>query len=172
MISTQQLSLEIKEKGEILKRLAFKFTKDPEEINELVQDTFARSLRFFDRYFDNPKLIAWLYVIMRNSYINNYRRNQKKVLFAHHQALHYKNEDCSVTSSNNGSGYSFLSTDVKTVLQRYPPSYYQLFLNYTEGYKYRELAEKYGLPEGTVKTRIHHMRKQLQKQLHSYRYNR
>lgn len=165
MITSQQLTLEMKEKGEILKRLAFKFTKDPEEIQEFVQQTFVLSLKCSDNYINNPKLVAWLYVIMKNSYINIYRNNQKRIKFEKYQSSNYRNEGCTEPSSINEAGYKFLFSDMKSLLKKYPPCYNNLFESYIEGYKYRELAEKYGLPEGTVKTRIYHMRKLLQKNL-------
>lgn len=168
-MTSKDLTFAIQENRPILKSLAFKFTKDPEEIQELVQETLALSLKFCDKYFNNPRLVAWLYVIMKNVYINGYRRTQKKVRYENFQMNGFKVEGCSEPSTQNLADKSFLEKDVKNLLSKYPPVYYELFMSYTEGYKYRELSEIYALPEGTVKTRIHHMRKYLQRQLAVYR---
>ena len=62
-------------------------------------------------------------------------------------------------------------SDIKRALNKLPADYQVLFMRYTEGYKYRELSEEFGMPEGTIKTRIHFIRKTLQKQLAVYRQN-
>lgn len=168
-MTNEDLTCAIQKNAPILKSIALKFTKDPEEIQELVQETLALSLKFYEKYFNNPRLVAWLYVIMKNVYINGYRRNQKRVRYENFQVCGFKEDGCMEPSTQNLADKSFLEKDVKTLLSKYPEEYYDLFLHYTEGYKYRELSEIYSLPEGTVKTRIHHMRKYLQKQLAVYR---
>ncbi|TDS11734.1 RNA polymerase sigma factor [Sphingobacterium paludis] len=168
-MTSKDLTSAIQQNAPILKSIALKFTKDPEEIQELVQETLALSLKFYEKYFNNPRLVAWLYVIMKNVYINGYRRHQKRVRYENFQVSGFKEDGCMEPSTENLADKSFLEKDVKTLLSKYPGEYYALFLSYTEGYKYRELSEIYSLPEGTVKTRIHHMRKYLQKQLAVYR---
>jgi len=169
IMTNAQLSSIIRENEPILQSLAYKFTKDWEEVQELVQETFASSLKFKQNYIKNPRLVAWLYVIMKNIYINGYRRNAKQLRFENYQIDSFKSAGCTEPHVRNMADHSFLEKDVKKLLSKFQTGYYQLFLSYTEGYKYKELAEMYNLPEGTVKTRIHHMRKYLQKNLVGYR---
>ncbi|TDS06795.1 RNA polymerase sigma factor [Sphingobacterium paludis] len=168
-MTNRDLTCAIKENTPILKNIALKFTKDAEEIQELVQETLALSMKFYEKYFNNPRLIAWLYVIMKNVYINSYRRNQKRIRYENYQINGFKGDGYLEPSTHNLANKTFLEKDVKNLLSKYPNEYYELFLRYTEGYKYRELSKIYSLPEGTVKTRIHHMRKYLQSRLSAYR---
>src|SRR5690606_131628 len=140
-------------------------------INELVQETLVRSLKYLDNFFNNPKLVPWLYVIMKNVYINHYRRHQRHTEYELFQSAGYRIEGCFEPYTNNTVEGKFIMKDIQDALKMLPSDYYELFVHYMEGYKYRELSEYFGLPEGTVKTRIHHTRKFLQKQLSIYRKN-
>lgn len=168
-MESKKLNLVLLKNQSILKNIAFKFTKDPEEINELVQETLVRSIKYIDNFFNNPKLVSWLYVIMKNVYINHYRRHQRHTEYEHFQSAGYKDSGCSEPYTNNTVNGKFIMSDIQDALKMLPPDYYELFVLYIEGYKYRELAEYFGIPEGTVKTRIHHTRKFLQKKLSIYR---
>lgn len=168
-MTNAQLSSIIQKNQPILQGLAHKFTKDWEEVQELVQETFASSLKFEQNYDNNPRLVAWLYVIMKNVYINGYRKRLKQIRYERDRAVGFKSEGCAEPHVQNTADHSFLKKEVKNLLAKYPDCYYALFTSYTQGYKYKELAEMYALPEGTVKTRIHHMRKYLQDKLSGYR---
>ncbi|MBD1422369.1 RNA polymerase sigma factor [Sphingobacterium chuzhouense] len=168
-MESKKLNLALLENQSILKNIAFKFTKDPEEINELVQETLVRSIKYLDNFFNNPKLVSWLYVIMKNVYINHYRRNQRHTEYENFQSAGYREEGCSEPFTTNTVEGKFVMKDIRDALKKLPQDHYELFVQYMEGYKYRELSDHFGLPEGTVKTRIYHTRKFLQKQLSIYR---
>lgn len=165
----REFAINLSKNEKLLKRLAIKFTNDPEEIRELVQETIVRSLKFIDQYFDNPKIVSWLFVIMRNTYISDYRKIQKKHRFESYERAGYKNDGCSCPITYNDVANRLLAADISKELEKYPQDYQDLFTYYCDGYKYRELAEMFGLPEGTVKTRIHYIRRYLQKKLRAYR---
>ncbi|WP_082021795.1 RNA polymerase sigma factor [Sphingobacterium sp. T2] len=80
----------------MLKNLAKKFTKDPDVTNDLVQETFIRALKYVDQFFDNPRVVSWLFVIMRNIFINQYKRltyqqNYEDIsLFYYNQKISYR----------------------------------------------------------------------------------
>ncbi|WP_437919722.1 RNA polymerase sigma factor [Sphingobacterium sp. LRF_L2] len=167
-MTNAQLSSIIRENQPVLQGLAYKFTRDWDEVQELVQETFASSLKFEHNYDNNPRLVAWLYVIMKNVYINGYRKRLKQIRYEQDRASGFKSEGCMEPYVQNAADHTFLRKDVKKLLSKYPDCYSALFTSYTQGYKYKELAEMYALPEGTVKTRIHHMRKYLQNQLSRY----
>ncbi|WP_409151886.1 RNA polymerase sigma factor [Sphingobacterium sp. BS-2] len=155
----------IQESTPILKNLACKFTKDPEERDDLVQETFVRSLKSLQNLVDTPKLISWLYVIMKNIYYNQYRRKGIR-----------RNVESEVTSrvadhgsSRNNAESKFVMDDIQTTLRSLSKENYALISMYLEGYKYHEIATYFDIKEGTVKTRIHTIRKNLRRKLQVYR---
>ncbi|WP_437919883.1 RNA polymerase sigma factor [Sphingobacterium sp. LRF_L2] len=168
-MESKQLNLELIKSQGILRNIAIKFTKDPEEIEELVQETMVRSIKYVDKFFNNPKLIAWLYVIMKNTYINHYRRHQKQIQYENYQSTDYIQEGCSEPFTHNMVEGKFIMCDIEAAMQKLPKDYFDLFTRYLDGYKYQELSAYFSIPEGTIKTRIHHTRKFLQKQLAIYK---
>lgn len=168
-MTSRQINIELQKNQGILKNIAYKFTKDPEEIQELVQETMVRSLGYLDKFINNPKLVAWLYVIMKNVYINQYRRMQKRNQYESFQVFSFKNDGCQEPVSANTVDGKFVTDDIATAMDKLPKENAELFLRYLEGYKYRELAEQFDMPQGTVKTRIHCTRKFLQKHLAVYK---
>lgn len=151
-----------------LRKFARKFSNDQQEINDLVQDTLVRALRFWNKFKTGTSIKAWLFVIMKNTYINNYR----KIL--HNRAIFDQNEDaadssfCSSSQTGNAAESKFVNDDIKTALSKLPTELYLPFKMYTDGYKYWEIAQQTGVPMGTVKTRMHVGRIQLKKLLKVY----
>ena len=159
----QLINATIEEKRPFLKRLAYKFTQDPIEIEDLVQETLIRSLTSLERLIQEPKLISWLYVIMKNTYINQYRKMMRA------KAYHLETAtELAQAQGYNRAEANFILNDIEKAIDGLQENYYICFRMFIDGYKYREIAEYVGIPEGTVKTRIHHSRKLLQKRLRSY----
>lgn len=150
---------------------ALKFTKDVDDAQDLVQDTLIKGIRFCDKFEEGSNIKSWLYVIMRNTYINNYRKNQKKLLL-----ITTEEEISSAhlvhTATSNSSLSSFALADIDKAMNSLKPRYRVPFQRYFEGYKYEEIATELELPLGTVKTRIHEARLQLKKLLKVYNYLR
>ncbi|WP_437920054.1 RNA polymerase sigma factor [Sphingobacterium sp. LRF_L2] len=164
-MNAELLNATIEQNQPLLKRIATKFTQDPYEIEELVQETFIRSLSSLERFINNPKLVAWLFVIMRNVYINNYRKASK-----------YRTIESELTHTShfeqltrNGSESKFVMNDIQRAIDKLPKDNYVAFTMFMDGYKYQEIAEQLQIAEGTVKTRIHMARKILKKNLKVYR---
>lgn len=111
---------------------------------------------------------AWLFVIMKNTYINNYRKTLLN------RAIFDYNEDVGLSSfyssgqTGNTAELKFIDDDIKIALSKLPEELYLPFKMYTDGYKYREIAKQTGVPMGTVKTRMHVGRIQLKKLLKVY----
>ncbi len=153
-----------------LRSFALRFTKDHDEINDLLQDTMIKAIRYYGQFKEGTNIKAWLFTIMRNTYINEYRRNVRK------NALITTEEEISSShllesSSKNAGEGKFAMADIQKALANIPETYATPFIKYFEGYKYEEIAERMGIPLGTVKTRIHMARQLLQKQLKQYRHN-
>lgn len=164
-----QLQQQIEQSKSILTKFARKFTKDPEDIQDLVQETLVKSIRYIDEYENNPKFLSWLYVIMRNVFINQYRRDQKRLAYENSQLCDLRDMGCSEPFSRNASEGKFTMNDIEFAMKKLPAESAEIFNMHIEGYKYREIAEYFNMPEGTVKTRIHHARKFLQAQLSTYK---
>ncbi|WP_293905851.1 MULTISPECIES: RNA polymerase sigma factor [unclassified Sphingobacterium] len=153
-----------KEKRPTLKYLAAQFTNDPDEREDLVQETMVRSLASIEKFLKHPKLMSWLYIIMKNTYINQYTRNKRLENYrSEYISTGYRNEITTNRGENN-----FIASDIQHALNNLSKDYYNAFAMFLEGFKYYEIAEHLQIPEGTVKTRIHMARKALQKQLKIY----
>ena len=152
-----------------LKTYALRFTHDVEDANDLVQDTLVKAVTYYTNFKEGTNIKGWLYTIMKNTFINNYRR------FIKTTSLITKTDELSSTqlsfsaSSNLGSS-KFVMDDINDALKSLSEEYYVPFTMYFEGYKYHEIADHLEIPIGTVKTRIHVARKQLKKSLKAYDY--
>lgn len=150
-----------------LKMYALHFTHDADDANDLVQDTMLKAITYYNKFKEGTNLKGWLYTIMKNTFINNYRRFVKISSFV------TKSDDISsanlVFSSTKNQGESkFIMDDIKNAMGKLPPEYYIPFTMYFEGHKYHEIADHLTIPIGTVKTRIHVARKLLKKGLKPY----
>jgi len=150
-----------------LKSFAIRFTQNIDDANDLVQDTLLKAIRYSDLYKEGTNLRGWLYTIMRNTYINDYRREVKK------QALIYTEADLTSahlmkSSTANQVEGKFVNDDIFKALGTLEPAYYIPFMKYFEGFKYHEIADELDIPIGTVKTRIHMARQVLKKALKMY----
>ncbi len=162
------LSNEICSHRSCLESFALKFTNDIEDANDLVQDTIIKAIRYHNLYKQGTNLRGWLYTIMRNTFINDYRKGAKR------NAIMETSEDLSSyqlrgSATTNLGENKFVMEDIHKALDRLQPDYSKPFLRYFEGYKYHEIAEELHIPIGTVKTRIHMARQILKAQLKMYR---
>ncbi|MDQ0638676.1 RNA polymerase sigma factor (sigma-70 family) [Pedobacter sp. W3I1] len=148
---------------------AMRFTRDEDEAKDLVQDTLLKGIRFCNNFDQGTNIKGWLYVIMRNTFINNYRKEQKK------QELIITEEELSSvqlikSADRNASESKFMMGDIQKALDSIPDAYSIPFQRYFEGYKYEEISAELGIPLGTVKTHIHQARLLLKKYLKNYRH--
>lgn len=158
------LNVLFQEKRQLLNRFASQFTTDYDEKEDLVQETFIRALKSVHNFINDPKLMTWLYVIMKNIYINQYRREKRKNIIYDD----YVHTDYFDTVSFNQNENKMIHDDIQKALACIPEDNAEIFRLHLDGYKYHEIAEAYNLPEGTVKSRIHQTRKILQQKLKMY----
>lgn len=150
-----------------LKSHALKFTNDVEDANDLVQDTLVKAIRFYENFQEGTNIKGWLFVIMRNTFINNYRKLAKtRTLITQSDEISSVNLAHSATK-NNAEG-KFIVGDINKALASLPEAYHTPFIRYFEGYKYHEIADMLQIPLGTVKTRIFVARDMLKKYLKTY----
>lgn len=150
-----------------LKTFTRKFTSDSEESSDLVQDTILKALMYKDKFTQNTNLKGWLFTIMRNTFINNYRKNQRaKTSHDTTKELYYLNVEDPHTFTSPASKYEY--SDIWKNVNELREELLIPFKMHTSGYKYHEISEHLNLPIGTVKNRIFHARKELQKKLTGY----
>lgn len=143
------------------------FTRDVENASDLVQDTMLKAFSYYDKFKAGTNLQAWLHTILKNTFINYYRRKVKTNSFIVKTDT-ISSSDLYRSSLRNGAEGKFVMNDIEHALSKLSDEYYQPFTMYYEGYKYHEIAEQFQMPIGTVKTRIHVARQQLKKRLKPY----
>lgn len=150
-----------------LKPFALKLTKDMEEANDLLQETMLKAFTNRDKFTEGTNLKAWLYTIMKNTFITNYQRLVRRNTFIDTtENLHYIN---SVENTTENLAYSdFTMADITKAIESLDDAYRTPFMMHFRGFKYHEIAEKLQIPIGTVKNRIHIARKELKSQLRQY----
>jgi RNA polymerase sigma factor (sigma-70 family) len=150
-----------------LKMYALHFTHDSDDANDLVQDTLLKAITYYNKFKEGTNLKGWLYTIMKNTFINNYRRFVKISSFVT-KTDEISSAQLSFSATGNGGEQKFVMDDIKKALSSLQKEYYTPFTMYFEGYKYHEIADHLQIPIGTVKTRIHVARKLLKKDLKAY----
>jgi RNA polymerase sigma factor (sigma-70 family) len=150
-----------------LTTFAINFTRNEEDANDLVQDTMYRAMTYRNLYREGTNLQGWLYTIMRNVFINNYRKSTRRSSLID-TCDDLNSLQLSGSASFNKAEDKFLNDDLNKALKNLPSTFYVPFIKYFEGFKYHEIAEELGIPIGTVKTRIHYARQVLKKDLKMY----
>ncbi|MBD5181782.1 sigma-70 family RNA polymerase sigma factor [bacterium] len=151
-----------------LLNFAYQLTSNREAAQDLVQDTTLKVLDNEEKYVDNVNFKGWVFTIMRNIFINNYRRQVRSatVVDTTEDLYHLNLSQESGLTSPEGS---FAAKEISAAINAFSDEYKVPFSMYIAGYKYSEIAEKMSLPLGTVKSRIFFARKRLQETLKDYR---
>lgn len=158
-----------------LYRTALRMAKGEADAEDLVQETFVKAYRFWDRFEPGSNARAWLFKIMTNIFINDYRSRSRAPVSV---SVDDENDDfvygqvTSLASQENPEKEFFnkiLDDDVKRAIEQLPEDFREVVvLSFLEDFSYQEIADIAGLQLGTVKSRIHRGRKLLQKELHDY----
>jgi RNA polymerase sigma factor (sigma-70 family) len=150
-----------------LRMFTLRFTRNREESLDLVQDTMLKALTYKDKFREQTNLKGWLFTIMRNTFINNYRRLQRtKTSHDDTKELFYLNVEDTHTFNSPSARYEYL--DIWKNVNEIKEELLIPFKMHASGYKYNEIAEHLNIPIGTVKNRIFHARKEIQKKLTGY----
>ena len=148
-------------------RFAFKLTADREEANDLLQETSLKALDNEEKFTPDTNFKGWMYTIMRNIFINNYRkalRDQTYVDQTDNQF--YLNQNIDIEGDSTEGSYDL--KEMRRIVNALPKEYRIPFSMYVSGFKYREIAEKMDLPVGTIKSRLFLIRKRLQQDLKDF----
>jgi len=147
-----------------LKFFALKFTQNSNEIADLVQETMLKALLNKDKYTPDTNLKAWLFTILKNQFINEYRKKSRTIEYLDKKAKHSE-----IDSLHNKAGFESDSglniDDIRKSINSLEKNYRLPLQMYLHGYKYKDIAEVLEIPLGTVKRRIFSSRKKLEKKL-------
>lgn len=154
-----------------LRSYALSLTRNSHNAQDLVQETFFRATANREKYAEGTNLKAWLLTIMRNIFINDYRRKARRptVLDPSEDGylLHSLNH-----ADSNAAESGFVMADLWKSIESLDPDYQLPFRMHYEGFKYQEIADRMKLPLGTVKSRIFFARKQIMAELKSMGFER
>ncbi len=151
-----------------LLNFAYMLTSNRDDAYDLLQDTTLKALDNEDKYADNTNFKGWIFTIMRNIFINNYRREQRAATVVDtSDNLYHLN--LSQDSGFESPEESFHANEITNAINEFPDEYRIPFSMHVAGYKYNEIAEQMSLPLGTVKSRIFFARKKLQERFADYR---
>ena len=151
-----------------LLNFAYMLTSNRDDAYDLLQDTTLKALDNEDKYADNTNFKGWVFTIMRNIFINNYRRAGRAatVIDTTENLYHLNLSQDSGLDTPEGS---YTAAEFTSAIAELPAEYSVPFNMHVQGFKYNEIAEKMNLPLGTVKSRIFFARKQLQTRSADYR---
>lgn len=151
-----------------LLNFAYMLTSNRDNAYDLLQDTTLKALDNESKYVDNTNFKGWVFTIMRNIFINNYRQTVRKATVIDQTEDLYHLNICQDSGFANPEG-SYAVKEINAALESFSDDYRIPFNMYVAGYKYSEIAEKMNLPLGTIKSRIFFARKSLRAQLKDYR---
>jgi len=150
-----------------LKRFALKLTTNSEEAQDLTQETYLKALSHRDKFAEYTNLKAWVYTIMKNTFINNYRRMIKEnTTMDNTKDLYYLNLSKDTKEDIPDKILSF--KEIRDHVEKLDDNFKIPFQMHVDGYKYKEIADELGLKIGTVKSRIFFTRKKLMEKLEDY----
>ena len=151
-----------------LMSFAFKRTANQDSANDLVQDSILKALDNAQKFVYQENFKGWMYTIMRNIFINNYRKTVRDQTFVD-QTDNLFHLNLSQESGFDSTEGAYDLKEIHRIVNALPKDYRIPFAMYVSGFKYREIAEKLGLPLGTVKSRIFFTRQRLQNELKDFR---
>lgn len=148
---------------------ALRMTRNPQDAEDLVQETYLKAFNAFDSFKEGTNLKAWMYRIMTNTYINSYRKKQRRPLEASAEGV--TDRQLYTTSSHDSTGLQSAEVEaldnlpdqqIADAMNSLNDDYRMVvYLSDAEGLAYKEIAEALDIPIGTVMSRLHRGRKQL-----------
>jgi RNA polymerase sigma factor (sigma-70 family) len=148
-----------------LQRYAYSLVSDRDDASDLVQETYLKAFLYREKLVDYSNLKAWIISILRNIFINNYRRRKKSREILNDEIAVMKDLEQGFESTET----YYTENELNKALAQLNNELKLPFIKYIDGFKYREIADEMGINIGTVKSRIFTARKQLMESLHDFK---
>ncbi len=159
-MSTVEFHTKFDQMTAVLNSFAYNLTKNVEDAKDLFQETAFRAITNKDKFRPGTNFKAWLFTIMKNIFINNYRKKSKaKTIIDSTDNLFYINSGKSIVGNQANS--NIIMKELTKIIDNLDDGIKIPFMMHFHGYKYQEIAEQLDLPLGTVKSRIFFARKEL-----------
>lgn len=152
-----------------LRSFAFTFTRNDDDAKDLTQETLLKAFTYKSYYTPQTNFKAWIFTIMRNVFINQYRRKTKAGTIFDYSAESFLLNNASENQDHPSN--HMLGKELNKQISTLEPEYKQPFEMHFEGYKYKEIADQLNIPIGTVKSRIFIARQKLMSLLPEYKNN-
>ena len=166
-MTNKEFSNQLVKQEAMLIRFALKLTANRDDAQDLLQDTYLKALTHRSQFVDSSNLKAWTYTIMKNTFINNYRKNrQHNTAFDNTKDLFFLNQNKDTFNIDPES--TFCEKEINGAIENLDSEFKVPFKMYHQGYKYKEISDMLGLKMGTVKSRIFFTRKKLAEKLEGY----
>lgn len=167
-MSTIDFNNQILQLQDPLRGFAHSLTANREEAKDLLQDTMLKAITYKDKFVEKTNLKAWMYTIMKNTFINNYRRKARaNTIIDETKELYFLNIPTSSGSVSPEHVYNL--KEIESQVDDLEMEYRRPFEMHNDGFKYKEIAEELDLPIGTVKSRIFLARKKLMANLSEFK---
>jgi RNA polymerase sigma factor (sigma-70 family) len=167
-MSAPEFNQMIVNNADFLKPFAITLTRDFEAAQDLYQETLYRALANKEKYHIGTNIKAWMYTIMRNIFINNYRRKAKQNTIFGNTPNDFLLDQGQLSVTTNNAEAILKLKDIQKAIHQLPEIFRNPFLLYFEGYRYHEIAHLLHEPLGTIKSRIHFARKLLKEQIQRF----
>lgn len=167
-MSTNDFNRELIGLSTSLEFFALSLTRNDEDAKDLLQETMVKAITYKDKFVEKTNLKAWCYTIMKNTFINNYRRAIKaNTIIDQTEDLYFLNSKRTDDGSVPDSALAY--KEIRKKVDALEDDYRIPFEMHNKGYKYKEIADYLDLPIGTVKSRIFLARRKLMDQLKGFR---
>ncbi len=166
-MSTLEFNNLLTNNAKYLKGFAYNFTRNVEDAEDLLQDTMVKALRYKDHFQEGTNFKGWLFTIMRNIFINNYKRKKLRNTITDQTTNQYYLNYGTVSEDKVNTRIN--EKDINKAISQLTYEFRTPFQMFIDGYHYDEIASAMGIPMGTVKSRIFHARKRLMSELSDFR---